>query len=128
MAIPRIFISYARSDEHFVRRLCRDLGQRRVKYWLDVKDIQAGDSIVQKIEGALTTVDVFALCLSKASVARPWVQREYGAALAHQLSSQDGRPRVIPVLIEDCSIPPLLLDVKFADFRQNYDEGLKVLL
>ena len=37
----KVFISYARGDEGFVRRLCADLASHQVEYWLDSKDIRA---------------------------------------------------------------------------------------
>jgi hypothetical protein len=36
--------------------------------------------------------------------------------------------RILPVLLEDCDLPPLLSDIKFADFRTKYKEGLDQLL
>lgn len=33
--------------------------------------------------------------------------------------------RVIPILREDCAIPALLSDIKYADFRKDFDRGLQ---
>jgi len=30
---------------------------------------------------------------------------------------------IIPILIEDCTVPPLLMHRAFADFRTNYNDG-----
>jgi hypothetical protein len=35
---------------------------------------------------------------------------------------------VIPVLIQDCEIPPLLKHKRFIDFRKSYDNGIQELL
>ena len=35
---------------------------------------------------------------------------------------------LLPVLIDDCSIPPLLLDIKYADFRLDFNKGMEDLL
>jgi len=34
---------------------------------------------------------------------------------------------LLPVLLEDCEIPPLLADIKFADFRSEFDKGFSGL-
>ena len=31
---------------------------------------------------------------------------------------------VVPILLKDCAVPPLLRDRLYADFRTDYDEGL----
>jgi hypothetical protein len=128
MNVPKLFISYARTEEKFINRLCKDLDLKGVKYWRDVKDIVAGDSIIEKIEHGLMETDYFCLCLSKESVNRDWVIREYRTALNLQLSSRGKKPRIVPLLVNDCTIPPLLLDIRYADFRTNYVFGLNELL
>ena len=35
---------------------------------------------------------------------------------------------VLPVILEDCEIPVLLKDRRYADFREDYDQGLQSLL
>lgn len=35
---------------------------------------------------------------------------------------------LLPILYEDCDIPPLLKHRKYADFRTDYDEGLSAIL
>jgi hypothetical protein len=36
--------------------------------------------------------------------------------------------RVIPVLLDNCEIPPLLADVRYADFRVSFESGYADLL
>lgn len=35
---------------------------------------------------------------------------------------------ILPILLEDCEIPSLISDKKYADFRYNYQTGLSELL
>jgi hypothetical protein len=35
---------------------------------------------------------------------------------------------ILPVLIENCSLPPLLSDFKYADFRHAFDDGMADLV
>lgn len=126
--MPKVFISYAHKDERFVNRLCQDLTKHGVDFWLDKKDIQVGKSISGSIEQALKSTDYFCACLSAASVKRPWVQREYRAALTLQLRSSRSRLHVCPLLLEDCAIPVFLRDIRCARFWPSYSEGLQNLL
>lgn len=64
--------------------------------------------------------------LSPRSVDKPWVVREMSSSMMRQLG--DKGIRVLPLLIEDCEIPPLLADLKYADFRTSFNEGLEELV
>jgi hypothetical protein len=126
--VPRIFISYSHEDARFADRLRIDLEDRGATVWVDEKEILPGQSISHEIENSLASSDAVLFCLSETSVARPWVQREFRAALTLQLATSDSRPRVIPVLIEPCELPVLLRDIKVADFSSEYQHGLAALL
>lgn len=126
-SVPRVFISHAHQDKPFVERLAADLKQAGLKVWYDAAwEIKVGESIVQKINAGLRDSDYLVIALSLASVASPWVQQELSAALMASLSDRD--IVVLPVLYRDCEIPPLLRDRRYADFRTDYQAGLRSLL
>lgn len=124
---PRVFISYAHTENDFVARLRADLEARGADVWLDAKNIFVGDSISDIAERALNSADFVCLVLSTNSVTRPWVQREYRAALTLQLSNAGISPRILPLLIDDIQIPALLMDIRYADFRSNYASAFEEL-
>lgn len=127
MTNTKIFLSYAYSDKKFIDRLCRSLDSHGISYWRDSKEILVGDSITERIESGLRESDIFCLCLSKSSVTKPWVLREYRTALNLQLSSTKKSLIIMPILIEDCEIPELLKDIRFADFSRSFTEGFRSL-
>jgi hypothetical protein len=55
-----------------------------------------------------------------------WCKREVIAAIQKEL--EERRVVVIPVLLEDCDIPLFLRDKKYADFRTNFDIGLRSVI
>jgi hypothetical protein len=128
MSRPLVFISYARHDVEVIRRIVADLEARGAAILIDEKDIKVGDSITGFVEDALSRSDFVSLALSDRSVSRPWVIREYRSALAIALSNGGGRPRILPLLLENCAIPPLLRDIRYADFGQSYEVGLNDLV
>ena len=123
---PRVFISHSSKDKVFVRRLASDLEERKLGVWIDERELAVGDSIASGIESGLRDSDYLIAVLSEHSVASRWVKAELNAAMMKQLS--EGGTVVLPVLIDDCEIPPLLRDRVYADFRSDYDAGLAALL
>jgi hypothetical protein len=52
--------------------------------------------------------------------------RELDAAYTRELTTRD--VTVLPVMIEDCKIPPLLADRQYLDLRFNFEKGLDQLV
>lgn len=125
-SVPRVFISHSTQDKPFVRRLVEDLKRFDLKIWFDERELAIGDSIVSGISNGLKDTDYLVVVLSKSSVRSKWVQAELNAALINELS--DKGTFILPALIEDCVLPSLLRDRKYADFRSDYDRGLTSLI
>lgn len=121
-----LFVSHASEDTEFVDRLVAILDKVALRVWYDKREIFVGDSIVAKINEGLSDSKAVIVVLSKASVKKQWVLQEIAASLTVHLSS--GRMRVLPVLIEQCDIPPLLAGIKYADFRFSFDRGMNELV
>ena len=107
----KVFLSYTHDDKDFVSSLCSDLEGRGADVWIDEKNIDVGDSISKAVEEGISSSDYVCLVLSPSSVKRTWVQREYRAALALQLSSTGKHPRIFPIITEKVDIPLLLKDI-----------------
>lgn len=121
------FISYAHRDAPFVARLAEDLVANGVGVWLDRWEIKVGDSISDRIQQGIQDSDYLVIVLSPNSVNSSWVREELNAARIKQLESR--QVVVLPVLYQDCEIPPLLKDKYYADCRrEHYEQGLQELL
>lgn len=122
----KVFVSHSSTDRPIAERLA--FGLQAVGYgsWFAEWELRPGDSIVTKIEAALSASDVLLVVLSKRSIVSEWVQRELNTVLMAQLSGQN--VRVIPVLIEDCEIPALLRDTIYVDLRSQFEKGFLSLL
>lgn len=123
---PKVFISYSHADRPFVERLANDLLLRRILVWWDEWEIKVGESLLQKLQEGISTASNLVVVLSPNSVESPWVTEELNAALTRQL--RERRVIVLPVLVEDCQIPPFLQDKRYADFRESYEFGLGELV
>ena len=124
--IGRVFISHASADKPFVDRLVADLAARSIPVWYDKLDLRVGDSITGTVNTGISDSKYFAIVLSPAATQSRWVTEELNAALMKQVAQ--GGTFLLPLLIQDCIIPPLLAHRRFADFRTDYDAALHELL
>lgn len=121
-----IFISYSHSDKTFVDRLARSLVKHDAHVWVDTWELNVGDSILNRVQEAIRDSSALLIVLSKASVASEWCKKELSAGLMRELDEK--RVVVLPVLVEDCEIPVFLREKMYADFRKDFERGLKGLL
>jgi len=116
-----IFVSYSSKDKRFVNRLINRLLDLDIKIWFDVFEIKIGDSIIEKINEALDRTEGIAIILSRNSIKSNWVKKEINTTLIRKLNKK--KIDIFPILIDDCTIPNLLTEYKYADFRENFDSG-----
>jgi hypothetical protein len=117
-----VFISYSHRDKEFVDQLATHLIKNDVYVWIDRWELAAGDSLIQRIQGLMKDASALLVILSKASVESEWCKKELSYGLVREL--EERRVVVIPVLVEDCAIPPFLKDKLYVDFRTDFDRGL----
>ena len=118
-----IFISYNRKNAEFVDQLAANLVARKHHIWMDRWELNIGDSLIDKIQGALTESSAILIVLSKDSVASEWCRKELNSGLTRELSEK--KVLLLPCVIDDCSIPLFLQDKLYADFRSKPDEAIK---
>ena len=120
-----VFLSHASEDKPFARRLTDALEDHDMEVWLDERRIRVGQSIPQEVASAIDAADVLCVVISEASDRSNWVRREANAFLMQMLASTGV---VLPCRLDDTPPPPLIGDVKYADFRSSFEEGLASLL
>jgi hypothetical protein len=121
-----LFVSYSSEDRGFVDKLVSLLDQHAWKVWYDRREVVVGDSIIDKVNAGLSEAVALVAVLSKSSVKKPWVLREINSSLERQLQSTGFQ--VLPVLMEKCELPPLIADIKYADFSQSFEAGFNELI
>jgi TIR domain len=121
----RIFLSHASADKVFVRGLAVDLTALGYRPWLDEWEILGGESIPSRISEGLEEADFVLVVLSKSSTASLWVESEWQAKYWKEISER--QVFIVPLLLDDCSIPTLLAPKKYIDFRGDYSEAIEAL-
>ncbi len=118
-----IFISYSHSDAPFVEKLGALLFKEKMPVWLDRWELNVGDSLIRRIEDAISDAAAVIFVLSKASVESDWCRKELSAGLVRELDEK--KVIVLPLLLGDCAVPLFLRDKKYADFRTDFDSGFR---
>ncbi|MDQ2771479.1 MAG: toll/interleukin-1 receptor domain-containing protein [Bacteroidota bacterium] len=119
-------ISYSTKDSKFVDELSAELVKNRIQVWLDKWEMQPGDSLIDKIQNGISDSSFLLVVLSNNSVESEWCKKELNSGLMRELNEK--KVVVIPILIDNCKIPLFLQEKVYADFREDFNSGLKSLL
>lgn len=118
-----IFISYSQKDRSFADKLAANLAMKKHHVWMDRWELKVGDSLIDKIQSALTGSSAILVILSKNSVASEWCKKELNSGLVRELDEK--KTLLLPCVIDDCEIPLFLREKVYADFRGDADEAFK---
>ncbi|MHA1280467.1 MAG: toll/interleukin-1 receptor domain-containing protein [Candidatus Helarchaeota archaeon] len=121
-----VFISYSHQDSAFASELAAQLVKHRAKVWIDQWELHVGDSLIDRIQQAIQGASALIVILSKASINSEWCKKELSSGLLREL--EEKRVVVLPALIEECEIPLFLRGKMYADFRTDFDKGLRATL
>jgi len=125
----QVFLSYASQDKEFARKIANRIKAHGVRVWLDELELAWGDSIVEKINSAISSSDYIIFLVSPNSVKSEWCRDELTTALARDLTERD--VSIMPVLISDLrdsEIPIALKNIKWLDLRKNYERNIDLLV
>ena len=112
-----IFISYAREDKDFVRRLDESLKSRGRETWVDWEGIRPTEEFMQAIYGAIEAADAFVFVLTPESVTSIICGREILHAAAHH-------KRMVPIVAQDvdaAAVPEPLAKLNWIFCRESDD-------
>jgi hypothetical protein len=121
-----IFISYSHQERDFVDTLSYHLVKAKAHVWVARWELRVGDSLLNRIESAIQSASALLVILSEASTKSEWCRKELTAGLVREL--EERRVVVLPVLLEECTVPLFLRDKLYADFRTDFDAGLRAVL
>lgn len=126
----RVFISYAREDFDFAKKLYQDLRLAGIEPWLDKESMRAGEKWQPAIRSAINESQYFVPLLSSKSVQKKgYVQRELKEALEilDGLSYKD--IFVIPLRIDNCKVTNKKInEYNIVDLFPDWEGGIKKVL
>jgi len=123
-----IFISHTKADKQLVepiaQRLASVFGRDNVFY--DSWSIQPGDGIIDKMNDALSSCRFFFFFVSKKSMTSSMVKLEWQNAV---LKATKGEIKIIPVKMDDCLMPAVLLQTLYIDvYGQGPENALRQMI
>jgi hypothetical protein len=124
---PKVFISYSRKDINFAADIYMILNESNECIpWMDLYDLIPGQDWESVIHHNIETADFFIACLSNNSVStRGYVQKELKEAISILEQMPEGQIYLIPVRIDDCSVPASLAGKHWLDWSTpNAKESL----
>jgi hypothetical protein len=101
--------------------LAEELAAHGIKVWYDRWEVLVGHNLADQIFDGILNSDYLLVMLTKASVGSRWVKEELDFAKTREIESRG--ILIVPLLFEDCEIPPGLKSKVFADFRQSFEKG-----
>ena len=103
-----VFLSHGSPDKPWVRTLVAELEDRGLAVFLDEQDLQPGQNWVLGLSEALRNSRAFVLVLSRHTLERPWVEREWTSYLAEH----GPRQIIVPVILEQANLPTFLTPIQ----------------
>jgi len=123
---PKLFLSYANSDRAIVREIATGLRAHNIDVWFDELSLAPGAEWVREIARGLDSADALVFFISPNSVGSGWAKQELQIALHRQFSEKN--MSIIPVLLADADVPPLLRSIQWLDMRdRNVNVAVKRL-
>jgi hypothetical protein len=112
VSVPRkrfhAFLSHAHADKAAVDRLYAWLRKADIPVWYDAFDLPPASDIATFLPKAILNSRACILILSKTSVGRGWVQKEYSLATNYQ--TKFPAFRILPIRIDDVEDPGGFVD------------------
>ena len=110
-----VFISYARVDKDFVRKLHRGLEEINRDIWIDWEDIQPTAQWRKELYASIAAADNFLFIISPSSCASEMCREELAYAEANH-------KRLVPVVyrpVPHRDLPPALASIQWISFSDN---------
>ena len=122
----RIYLAHSSNDKGVVRMIHDDLKALGHAPWIDEQQILVGESIIEKLQKGLVECDYLLLLMSKSAEKSIWVKVEWETKFWEEINKR--KISVLPALLEECQLPPILASKKYANFSESYNDGLEQVL
>lgn len=122
----RVFISYSHRDKEVVDLITARLNRAGHEVRIDHLKLKPGDNISRKIQEGISTAEAFLVIVSENSLRSKSMLQEFSAIALSELSKR--QPRIIPILIDNSTVPSYLSNYLYLDFSRDIFSGLESLV
>ncbi|MBF0382639.1 MAG: toll/interleukin-1 receptor domain-containing protein [Magnetococcales bacterium] len=122
-----VFMCHNNKDKNNIKAISNKLKQNGLNPWLDIEQILPGEIWQDKIENIIPNINSAAIFVGKNGIG-PWHNQEIRAILSEFANSNK---RLIPVILPDCSKPPILplflRQMHYVDMRDLEPDPIELL-
>lgn len=123
---PHVFISHNKADKNTAREIALFLVTEDINVWYDEWKISAGDSIVEQVNTGLRECTHFIIIWSRYSSVSNWATKELSSIISMAIKTKS--PKIIPIMLDDTSLPPLINDLKNIKYQGGVEEDRKEIV
>ena len=117
-----VFISYNSRWSAWAKALVEHLEGHKLRVFIDQNQLRPGDQLANALQAGLAHSRGAIVLLTRTWLESPWCQQE--AAVLLKRSVEEKAFRLIPLLLEDMSLPPMWASLLYIDFRsRNRPDG-----
>ena len=125
-AKPDIFVSHSSRDKAAASQLSINLNLCAIDVWLDVWELEVGQSLTDEIAKAMEGSRFIAILITENYNTTVWTKTEYKKALARE--QKEKRTVMLPLIVGEAQIPDFLEDKIYIDLRTDYFAGITKLV
>lgn len=117
-----LFFAFCSADRTIAKCACIDLCELGHDAWFYEADSVGGAPFVSQMDAGIADADAMLVLASKASLRSEAVRLEWSAGITKRLT----HPQfiIVPVIIDDCELPPILGAYSCANLRDDYWTGI----
>ena len=125
-----VFISYAREDEKYAKKLHKNLRTAGLNPWLDTEEILPGVPWKIAIRKGIQSSKYFIALLSSNSVEKKgYVKKELKQALSIFEEMSPTQIFIVPVKLDNCKISNRVINSRhIEDLSKNWNQGISRIL
>jgi hypothetical protein len=117
-----LFFAFCSADRAIAKCACIDLCELGHEAWFYEADSTGGAPFIAQMNAGIEQAAAMVIVASRASLNSEAVKLEWAAGITKRLT--DPSFLIVPVLADDCELPPLLAAFSFADLRKDYWSGI----
>lgn len=117
----KVFLSHSSKDKKVIDQIFNEFQKSEISAWYDKYEIEAGDSITDKINEGLKNSDIGIICISNnfLNASSGWTKSELNYFIQRRMSSNSDKKFIILNLdVEHKDLPPLVQDYRYIDYQE----------
>lgn len=118
---PKVFLSHSSKDKEIIDKIFAEFQKSEIRAWYDKYEIEAGDSITEKINDGLDSSSLGIICISNnfLNSSSGWTKAELNYFIQRRMRNPEKQFIIVNLDISHSDLPPLVQDYRYIDFRED---------